>query len=376
MTAKHLVSTVGLLSLSVSGCINDSTDEKFNTLNQESHFVPNPLCAGPGAMPPTWDPRVHHPRHRVLRQLAPTGTLRVGVYYGNMSVGICTPTAGRGCTPVYDPNYGVLSGPAVDFTCRLATRLRIPLEFSGYPTIPAFTDGWNAGGWELGFASENTLPIIPGIAIAHSYLNADNTFLVPATSSFQFVADLDQPGVNIVVQFGNAPDAFMRANFVNAQLIELVTNSNATDIFPLVKSGVCDTALCVSSGYGGVPIHASAGGRGGQTVFQLGNPGPWPTSPDGGRVLDETLILAALSPFIAPNNPDALCYLDEYLEAARRSGMLQALIDRLPFRTIGTVTCSSDPDCPNGEVCSVSLGRCGLPSSFGSSVPPPQPGCN
>ncbi len=82
---------------------------KVSSLN-EGVFVPNPWCT----MPSTFDPTIGAPSAAALAQLAPTGVLRVGVYYGNFGLA------------VRDPNTGVLSGTAVDISCRLATQLYDP----------------------------------------------------------------------------------------------------------------------------------------------------------------------------------------------------------------------------------------------------------
>jgi hypothetical protein len=343
---------------------------RARTQQAEEAFSPNPQCT----MPSTWDPVIGQPSAAALQQIAPTGALRVAVYYGNQAIGVCTPTAGKGCTPAFDPQYGVLSGTAVDLACRLQAQLKIPLVFSGYPTIAALNDGFATGTWEIGFGSDPSLPVVPGSIVSHPYIGIDNTLLVPVGSSFEALADLDKPGVTIAVQSGNTPDLFMRANFHNAMLVELVTNSAPNDIFPLVKGGACNTILCAASGYSGLHIDAAAGGRFGESSFVL-------TSYPGGRVLSPSLVLANIAPFIRPTlDGDASCYLADYIEAARASGLLEAIIRRLPFQNVGNLSCTNDSQCQSVgsivESCSAAAsGKCGLSSSFGRSVPPAQPGC-
>jgi len=338
----------------------------------ENAFAPNPQCT----MPSTWDPAIGQPSAAALQQLAPTGTLRVAVYYGNQTIGVCTPNPGKGCTPAFDPQFGVLSGTAVDLACRLQAQLKIPLVFTGYPTIAALNVGFAADPWEIGFGYDPDFPTVPGSIVSHPYIGNDNTFLVPADSPFQSIADLDKPGVTIAVQSGNTPNLFMRANFhrppAGPTLVELVTNSAPNDIFPLVKVGTCNTDLCKAAGYTGLHIDAAAGGRFGESSFVL-------TTYPAGRVLSPSLVLANLAPFIRPSlDGDASFYLAEYLEAARASGLLQAIVDRLPFQKIGNVSCTNNNQCPMvgsiGEVCSAPTnGKCGLAGSFGRSVPPARP---
>jgi hypothetical protein len=371
MKRRNAVSAVLSVILGCGGGTDPRDGPSRNsTRYAEDASFPNPQCT----MPSTWDPAIGQPSAAALQQLAPTGTLRVAVYYGNQTIGVCTPSSGKGCTPAFDPQLGVLSGTAVDLACRLQAQLKIPLTLTGYPTIAALNDGFPAGTWEIGFGSDPDLLVVPGSIGSHPYIGNDNTFLVPADSSLQAIADLDKSGVTIAVQSGNTPDLFMRANFRNATLVELVTNSAANDIFPLVKAGSCNTALCTAAGYGGLHIDAAAGGRFGESSFVL-------TSYPAGRVLSPSLVLANIAPFIRPSLAgDASCYLADYLEAARASGLLQAIVDRLPFQKVGNVSCTNNNQCPMagsiGEVCSAATnGKCGLSGSFGRSVPPARPRC-
>jgi len=336
----------------------------------ENAFSPNPQCT----MPSTWDPAIGQPSAAALKQLAPTSTLRVAVYYGNQGIGVCTPSSGKGCLPAFDPQFGVLSGTAVDLACRLQAQLKIPLVFTGYPTIAALNAGFAVDSWEIGFGYDPDLPTVPGSKVSHPYIGIDNTFLVPdSRSDLRTIADLDKLGVTIAVQSGNTPDLFMRANFQHATLVELVTNNATNDIFPLVKAGKCNTDLCKAAGYTG-HIDAAAGGRFGESSFVL-------TTYHAGRVLSPSLVLARIAPFIRPSlEGDASCYLADYLEAARASGLLKAIVGRLPFQNVGNVSCTNDNQCPTvgsiSEVCSAPTnGKCGLGNFFARSVPPAQPGC-
>ena len=136
------------------------TSTPRSTRYVENAFSPNPQCT----MPSTWDPAIGQPSAAALQQLAPTGTLRVAVYYGNQGIGVCTPSSGKGCRPAFDPQFGVLSGTAVDLACRLQAQLKIPLVFTGYPTIAALNVGFAADNWEIGFGEASSLIAGDGIA--------------------------------------------------------------------------------------------------------------------------------------------------------------------------------------------------------------------
>src|SRR6201988_1209959 len=70
-------------------------------------------------------------------ELAPSGTLRVGINHGNFLLG----TPGSSAT---DPR-----GVAPDLARELARRLGVPIEFSKYETAGALGDGVRSGAWDV-----------------------------------------------------------------------------------------------------------------------------------------------------------------------------------------------------------------------------------
>ena len=274
----------------------------------------NPQCT----MPATWDPIIGQPSPEALQQLAPTGQLRVGVYTGNRAVA------------QLNGNTGALTGPAIDLSCRLATQLNLPLLFTSYPTIPVFQRGFVAGTWEIGFSTDEVFIDVPDAVPSHAYIAIDNTLMVANDSPILHVRDANKPGIKIAVQKGNTPNLYMRANFKDATLVEIESTSAANDVFPLVQNGTVD---------------AAAGGRPGLSDF-VANAYP------GGRVLPDTLVDARLAPFVRPNNGDALCYLAEYIEGARATGMLAQIRLRLGARfQNGNAVSPSEPGCAPAAKC-------------------------
>jgi polar amino acid transport system substrate-binding protein len=276
--------------------------------NEDNHnkkqFLPNPQCT----IGDDWDPDVDDPSHAALAQLAPNDLLRVGVYYGNPSI------ARR------DPTTGLLSGTAVDVACRMAAQLELPLEFHGYPSIPAFLTAFRAGEWEIGLALDPNLGV-DDAAIGHPYIGIENTYLVPVGSPFLSVDDVDRPGVRISVPTGTSPDVYLTAHLQFATLVRTAT--------PLVdlRAGLVD---------------AAGTGRAVEVAFIDSS---WQGQ---GRVLPDNFYVPELGPFMRLGNPEGVCYLTNYVEGAKKSGLLAEAIARSDQR-IGLVLPAPLRGCDQGR---------------------------
>jgi hypothetical protein len=137
----------------------------------------------------------------------------------------------------------------------------------------------------------------------------ENTYLVPIGSAFQHVDEVDQPGVLIAVPQGASPDLYLSAHLKYATLVRALstTGVQSTAAFNLLKAGQVD---------------AVATGRSGEQMFIDTS---WPGQ---GRVLPENIFVAQLAPFMQQGNADALCWLGDYVEAAKTSGLLAQAIAR------------------------------------------------
>ena len=91
-----------------------------------------------------------------------------------------------------------------------------------------------------------------------------------------------------------------------------------------------------------------ANGRAGELNFIAQS---WPGQ---GKVLPDTLFVEAVGPFVSSVHPLAQCYLDDYVESARSSGLLQLTIDRTgaPATRVGRVV----PDA--GQACTSVVEQC------------------
>ena len=70
-------------------------------------------------------------------ELAPTGTLRAGINYGNVILAR------------KDPATGESSGVAIDLARELGRRLDVPVTIVAYDSVGAMVDGAKAGAWDI-----------------------------------------------------------------------------------------------------------------------------------------------------------------------------------------------------------------------------------
>jgi polar amino acid transport system substrate-binding protein len=118
--------------------------------------------------------------------LAPTGKLRIGVYYGS-------PTS-----LVRDSKTGEFHGLSFDLGQELAKRLNVPFEQVSYQRISEVLDGVIKG--EVDFTVSNSTPARAAqVAFSQTLLTIELGYLVTASSPITTVADVEKPGLRIGV---------------------------------------------------------------------------------------------------------------------------------------------------------------------------------
>ena len=139
-------------------------------------------------------------------ELAPTGTLRVGLNHGNFL--LVTPgSAGP------DPR-----GPAPDLARELGRRLGVPVAFVGFDTAGKLADAVRAGAWDVAFLGAEPQRASE-IAFTAAYLEIPATYLVPAGSPIRAIADVDRPGVRVAVADKSAYELFLSRSLKHATLV-------------------------------------------------------------------------------------------------------------------------------------------------------------
>ena len=150
-------------------------------------------------------------------ELAPAGTLRVGINYGN------TVLATRDI-------HGKPQGIAVDLARELARRVDVPLQIVSYESAGQMADGVTGGSWDVAFLATD-----PGrtaeIAFTPPYLEIDTTYLVSAGSPLRTVEDVDRDGIRIAVSEKSAYDLFLTREIKHAGLVRAPSPGASVDLF-------------------------------------------------------------------------------------------------------------------------------------------------
>jgi ABC-type amino acid transport substrate-binding protein len=266
-------------------------------------FVPDPCANNP--IGNAWDPDIGLPSSAALNQLSPSGTkLRIGIATTNLHYA----TLDKSNNPV---------GPAIDISCRLAVKLNLPIEFTTYADLPSLTAAFQAGAFEIGWAFDPLLADTSIMALATPYVSIPNTYAVLNNSPFQYVADVDvshDPQYKVGTATGNSTQVYLAQHLNFAKLIKF-TGTGA------------QTALLANP----PQIDAVASGRAALTTFVTTGAGK-----DKARILPDNIFFANLAPFMHLNNPDGVCYLSDYLEAAKTSGLVLQALSRITPSVLDT----------------------------------------
>ncbi|MDB5502709.1 MAG: amino acid transporter substrate-binding protein [Tardiphaga sp.] len=145
------------------------------------------------------------PSPEVLRDLAPTGTLRAAINFGNSVL------AQKG--PADAPR-----GVSVDLAAELAKRLGVPVAFVPYEAAGKVFEGARAGAWDVGFIAIEPVRSAE-IMFTAPYVIIEGTYMVRADSPLKRVEEVDRPGIQIAVGLGSAYDLYLTRTIKNAAVL-------------------------------------------------------------------------------------------------------------------------------------------------------------
>ncbi len=155
---------------------------------------------------------------QVLRELAPTGRLRVAINYGNAVL------AQR------DERTGEPRGITADLSFELARRLAVPVEFITYDGAGKIVGAAASNEWDVAFMAIDPLRA-QQILFTPPYLIIEGAYLVRADAPFQRVDDLDREGVRIAVGKGAAYDLYLTRTLKHAALVRAPSTGEVLGLF-------------------------------------------------------------------------------------------------------------------------------------------------
>jgi polar amino acid transport system substrate-binding protein len=224
-----------------------------------------------------------------LRQeFAPTGVLRAGINLGNPVIAHADPAGGG--------PRGV--GPAL--ARGLAARLGLPVAFTCYETAGKLADAVTQGAWDVAFLAIDPERAME-IAFTAPYVHIEGTYMVRADSPLRRVADADREGVRVAVGLKTAYDLHLTRTLAQAQLVRSANSKTATAQF-------------LAEG-----LEAVAGVRQALVAAAATTPGM--------RVMDDSFMVIRQAAAVPRGRPEALLYLDRFVEDARASGFVSRALE-------------------------------------------------
>lgn len=225
----------------------------------------------------------------ILKQLAPTGTLRAGINLGNFLLV-------TGKSPSGDPE-----GVAPDMARAIAERLGVKLELVPFKTPGELADAAGSDFWDIGLIGAEPARA-ERIAFSAAYVEIEATYLVPAGSALRTIAEVDRPGIRIAVSARSAYDLWLVRNIRQAQLVHADGIDAAFNLFVNDK----------------LEALASLRPRLLTDVVKL----------PGARILDGQFTAVQQAVGTARTNVAAAAFLRGFVEEAKASGFVASLIAR------------------------------------------------
>jgi polar amino acid transport system substrate-binding protein len=154
----------------------------------------------------------------VLSQLAPSGILRAGINMSNFL--LVTGKADNG-----DPQ-----GVSPDMARAIAERLGVPMTLVPFKTPGELADAAGTGVWDIGNIGAEPQRA-KTIDFTAAYVEIEATYLVPAGSSLQSIADVDKAGIRIAYPPRSAYGLYLANNIKNAELVPAEGSGAVFELF-------------------------------------------------------------------------------------------------------------------------------------------------
>jgi polar amino acid transport system substrate-binding protein len=156
-----------------------------------------------------------------LKDLAPSGTLRAAINFGNPVLAQKGPDGeAKGITP--------------ELAAALAKRLGVPVELVPFQAAGKAFEALAAGSVDIGF-----IAIEPArasqVEFSPPYVIIEGTYLVRQESPLKDVGDVDKPGIRIGVGVGSVYDLYLTRTLKHATLVRHTVGGASAGIVPFVE---------------------------------------------------------------------------------------------------------------------------------------------
>ncbi|HEX5507517.1 MAG TPA: transporter substrate-binding domain-containing protein [Pseudolabrys sp.] len=232
----------------------------------------------------------------VMKELVPTGTLRVAIAYGP------TPSA---LYALKDPATGNFRGVTITLGTALAKKLGVPVEFVPHLASGEIQAEASANKWDVTFMPvDATRKKI--VDFGNAYHLLQSTFLVAPGSKIMKIEDTNDPKVRIG---GVAGTATYRAAQRAVPKATFVTVPGVAAAVEAMKAGKIDAI--------GLSRESLAG---------IANKIP------GSRILDGGFLNSSTAIAVTKGKPEALAYVSTFIEEAKASGLVRKAFDDMGLK--------------------------------------------
>jgi polar amino acid transport system substrate-binding protein len=188
---------------------------------------------------------VPKPSDEVLSQLAPDGTLRAAINFGN-------PVLAAKDAKTAEP-----SGVSIDLARLIAARLGVRLRFVPFESAGSVVKAARDNQWDIAFVALDPLRAKEMLQTS-PYVAIEGAYLVPDASPLKSNDEVDRDGVRIAVGAGSAYDLFLSRTIKHAELVRANTSPEVTPLFLArhleVAAGVKQQLLRDAAGTPGLRI--------------------------------------------------------------------------------------------------------------------------
>lgn len=163
-----------------------------------------------------------------VAELAPSGTLRAAINFGNPILA------------TRDPATGTPGGVSVDLARELGKRLGVPVELVPYGAAGKVVEGARTNAWDVAFVAIDPVRAAD-MEQTPAYVIIEGAYLVPKDSPITTNAEVDRAGVQVVVAEGSAYDLYLTRELKHARLVRVPTS-------PVVANTMVAQRLDVAAG--------------------------------------------------------------------------------------------------------------------------------
>jgi polar amino acid transport system substrate-binding protein len=226
---------------------------------------------------------------RIIAELAPTGVLRAGINMSNFLL-----VTGRSETG--DPQ-----GVAPDMAAEIAKRLSVPVAYVKFERPSKLADAAGTDSWDIGLIGAEPQRA-EKITFTAAYCEIEATYLVPKGSPLSSIADVDRAGVRITVRRGAAYDLWLERNIKHATVLRSDTADGPFNQF--VAEGLEAYAALKPA-----------------LLTEI-------EKVPGSKILPGNFMTVQQAIGTAKPNTAGAAFLSEFVEEAKRSGLVVRLIEK------------------------------------------------